>query len=321
MKKSLIIVAALSAALGIASQAFAQEVVVVSTGGPKGTYSSFFKSIQSVCGDAVQLIEKPSAGSDANIDNLINKQADAAFVQSDTLQFTAMNDPRASDSQIRVLLPLYPEEVHVVALKDLSKTTGGMSVFGKNIGGSKQALNSLADLEGVKVGAWGGSFTTARAISYLGGVKYETVQFDDDKKALAALNAGEIAAIVAVGGQPLGFASGLSGNYKLLKIDSGLADKVKAYQKARINYRNLGADSTETVAARSMLVVKNYSTPARKEKLAILKRCIASHIGDFKEGTGHHPKWNDVDLDSPVSWAMYDVGAAPKAVAPVVKKK
>ena len=318
MKKSYLIAAALSAIL--ATQVFAQEVVVISTGGAKGTYSSFFKSIQSMCGETVQLIEKPSAGSDSNIDNLINKQADAAFVQSDTLQFTAMNDPRASDSQIRVLLPLYLEEVHVVALKDLSKTSGGVSFFGKNVGGTKTQLSSLADLEGVKVGAWGGSFTTARAISYLGGVKYETIQFEDDKKALAALNSGEIAAIVAVGGQPLGFVSSLSGNYKLLKIDSGLADKVKAYQKARINYRNLGSDSTETVAARSMLVVKNYSTPVRKDKLAALKRCIVSHIGDFKEGTGHHPKWNDVDLETPVSWAMYDVGAAPKT-APVLTKK
>lgn len=319
MKKSLLIAAALAALLS--TQAFAQEVVVISTGGPKGTYSSFFKSIQMMCGDTVQLIENPSAGSDANIDNLINKQADAAFVQSDTLQFTAMNDPRASDSQIRVLLPLYPEEVHVVALRDLSKTSGGLTVFGKNVGGTKTQLNSLADLEGVKVGAWGGSYTTARAISYLGGVKYETVQFDDDKKALAALQSGEIAAIVAVGGQPLGFVSGLNNSYKLLKIDSGLADKVKAYQKARVNYRNLGSDSTETVAARSMLVVKNYSTPARKEKLAALKRCIVSHIGDFKEGTGHHPKWNDVDLDTPVSWAMYDVGSVSTAKPAVAKKK
>ena len=316
MKKSYI--AAAIAAFSVA--AFVQDAVVISTGGPKGTYSSFFKSIQAICGDTVQLIEKPSAGSDANIDNLINKQADAAFVQSDTLQFTAMNDPRASDSQLRVLLPLYPEEVHVVALKDLSKTSGGLSLFGKNLGGTKTQLNSLADLEGVNVGAWGGSYTTARAISYLGGVKYETKQYDDDKKALAALNAGEIAAIIAVGGQPLGFAAGLNTSYKLLKIDSGLADKVKAYQKARVNYRNLGADSTETVAARSMLIVKNYSTPARREKLAALKRCIVANIGDFKEGTGHHPKWNDVDLDAPVSWAMYDVGSV-KVASPVIKKK
>lgn len=306
MKKYLTI-AALSAIL--ATQAFAQEVVVVSTGGPKGTYSSFFKSIQSLCGDTVQLVEKPSSGSDQNIDNLINKQADAAFVQSDTLQFTAMNDPRASDSQIRVLLPMYPEEVHVIALKTLAKTTGGFNIAGRNIGGNKTSLNSLADLEGVRVGAWGGSYTTARAISYLGGVKYEAVQFDDDKAAKAALDKGEIAAIVAVGGQPLGFVKDLPGNnYKLLKIDSSLADKVKAYMKTRVNYRNLGAESTETVAARSMLVVRNYASPDRKAKIAALKSCIVKNEINFKEGTGHHPKWSDVDLQAPVSWALYDAG-------------
>lgn len=319
MKSKSILLAAVLSAVFFSAAAWAREPVIISTGGPKGTYSSFVKSIQMLCGD-VQIIEKPSTGSDANIENLINKQADAAFVQSDTLQFTAMNDPRAGDSQIRVLLPMYPEEVHVVALKDLSKTSGGISLFGKNVGGSKQSLNSLADLEGVKVGAWGGSFTTARAISYLGAVKYETVQFDDDKKALAALNSGEITAIIAVGGQPLGFVKELNGNYKLLKIDAGLADKVKSYQKARVNYRNMG-DSIETVAARSMLVVKNYASPARKETFAALKKCIVEHESDFKEGTGHHPKWSDVDFNAPVSSAMYDVGAptATAVTAPAVK--
>lgn len=304
-----------------ASAAMAQDVVIISTGGAKGTYSSFFKSIQALCGDTVQLVERLSTGSDANIDNLINKQTDGAFVQADTLQFTAMNDPRASDSQVRVLLPMYPEEVHVVALKDLSKVSGGVTLFGKNVGGNKQELNSLSDLEGVKVGAWGGSYTTARAISYLGSVKYETVQFADDKAAKAALDKGEIAAIIAVGGQPLQFVSELSASYKLLKIDSSLAEKVKAYQKARVSYRNINASGVETVSARSLLVVKNYNTPARKEKFAALKKCILANENNFKEGTGHHPKWSDVDFSAPVSWAMYDVGNISTApVAPAKKK-
>src|ERR1035437_6163315 len=152
--KSILLIASVLSAGLLSAAAWAKEPVIISTGGPKGTYSSFVKSIQTLCGDTVQIIEKPSTGSDANIENLINKQADAAFVQSDTLQFTAMNDPRAGDSQIRVLLPMYPEEVHVVALKDLSKVTGGISLFGKDVGGNKQSLNSLADLEGVKVGPW-----------------------------------------------------------------------------------------------------------------------------------------------------------------------
>jgi len=304
----------------LAAPAWAQDVIIVSTGGQKGTYSSFFKSIQALCGDTVQLVEKASTGSDANLDNLINKQADAAFVQADTLQFTAMNDPRASEGQIRVLLPMYPEEVHVVALRDLSKTSGGVTFMGKNIGGTKSNLDSLADLEGVKVGAWGGSYTTARAISYLGSVKYEAVQFEDDKAAKAALDKGEIAAIIAVGGQPLGFVKDLNANYKLLKIDAGLADKVKAYQKALVSYRNVNASGVSTVSARSLLVVKNYTTEARRAKFAALKKCIIAHEGDFKEGTGHHPKWSDVDLNAQTSWPLYDVGSASVADKKPTKK-
>lgn len=292
-----------------AALAQAQDSITISTGGAKGTYASFFKSIQAVCGDAVKLIEKPSTGSDENIENLINKKADAAFVQTDTLQFIAMNDPRAADSQIRVLLPMYPEEVHVVALKTLGRTAGGYTIMGKTIGGARQELTSLADLDGLRVGAWGGSFTTARAISYLGGVKYEPVQFDNEAAAKAALDKGEIAAIMAVGGQPLGFVAGLNQTYKLLRIDAGLADKVKAYIKARINYRNVGAAGLETVAARSLLVVKNYSTADRRAKFAALKSCILANEGDLKEGTGHHPKWSDVDFNALISWANYDVGA------------
>ena len=313
----------LSIALAIAALsigAFAQDKVILSTGTATGTYSSFLKSIQAVCGDSVTIEELNSSGSDQNIDNMINRAADGGFVQSDTLQFTAMNDPRASDSQIRVLVPMYPEEVHVVALRDLSKVSGGVNLFGKNIGGNKQVLNSLADLEGVKVGTWGGSTTTARAIAYLGSVKYETVQFPDDKSAKAALDKGEIAAIIAVGGQPLKFVSSLNQNYKLLKIDSGLADKVKAYSKARITYRNLDSNGVDTISARSMLVVRNYATPSRKERLAALKQCILKNEGTFKEGTGHHPKWSDVDFNALVSWQTYDVSSVTPAAAPSKKK-
>lgn len=313
--------ALIAAAALLATSAFAQadNVIKISTGGPKGTYANFFKSIQAKCGDQLQLIEVPSGGSDDNIDNLISKKADAAFVQTDTLQFTALNDPRAGDNNIRVLLPMYPEEVHVVALKSLAKISGGFSAFGRNIGGTAVSLNSLADLHGMKVGAWGGSYTTARAIQVLGNAGYEPVQYKDAAAAFAALNAGEIAAVVAVGGQPMQSISELSASYKLLTIDRALADKVKAYVPASVSYKNLGAAGVTTVAARSVLAVKNYSTPERRAKMAQLKKCITSNEGEFKEGTGHHAKWADVDFSQPVAWANYDVGTA--AAAPAGKKK
>lgn len=318
MKSKLFLAIAVSLA---ASLAMAQVPVKVGTGSKTGTYTKIFANIQSVCGDKVQLVEVNSGGSDDNIDKLVNKEVDAAFVQTDALQFTAMNEPRASEANIRVLVPLYPEEVHVVAVKDLSKISGGFNVFGKNFGGNKTNLDSLADLAGAKVGAWGGSYTTARAIAFLGGVQFEVVQFPDENAAKASLNKGEIAAIIAVGGQPLGFVKNLDANYKLLKIDGDLASKVKAYQTARLNYKNVNASGVATVAARSVLVVKNYSDPARKQKFADLKACILANETEFKEGTGMHPKWNDVDLKSPTVWATYEVPAVTTVTVTGSKKK
>lgn len=310
-----IIRASIIAAAFFASSVFAQNtdnVIRISTGSPAGTYTSFFKSIQARCGDTLQLIEVPSTGSDHNIENLINRTADAAFLQTDTLQFTALNDPRAGEGNIRVLLPMYPEEVHVVALKSLAKVTGGFSMLGRNLGGTAVSLNSLSDLQGMKVGAQGGSYTTARAIQVLGSAGYEPVQFKDAASAFAALKAGQIAAVIAVGGQPMQSISSLGPEFKLLTIDRALADKVKAYVPARVSYKNLGAAGVPTVAARSVLAVKKYNTPERRSKLAQLKQCILKNEGELKEGTGHHAKWSDVDFDQPVAWAMYDTGASPK---------
>ena len=309
--------------LGISVAQADQQTLKIGTGKSTGTYSSFFKSIQAKCGsDTLQLIEVNSNGCDDNIDAAINKQTDAFFCQADTIQFISMNDPRASSDQIRLLVPLYPEEVHVIALRTLGKQEGGFTIpgWGKTVGGTVKQLDSLADLGGLTVGAWGGSYTTSRAIALLGSVQYDTKRFDDDKQALDALNKGEIAAIIAVGGQPLGFAKSLNTKYKLLKIDASLAAKVKAYQTARLSYKNLDASGVETVAPRSMLFVKNYTTPARRAAIAELKACIQANIGEFKEGTGHHPKWSDVDLEAASVWPLYDVGSAKPAAAIPAKK-
>lgn len=105
--------ASIIAAAFFASSVFAQNtdnVIRISTGSPAGTYTSFFKSIQARCGDTLQLIEVPSTGSDDNIDNLINRKADAAFLQTDTLQFTALNDPRAGKEIFESFCPCIPKK-------------------------------------------------------------------------------------------------------------------------------------------------------------------------------------------------------------------
>lgn len=300
----------------------ADQVITISAGAGGGTYDRVCKDIKDACSaDGLQIVCNASHGGDENIDNMLNKKADAGFAQSDTLQFVANSDPSAGPTKIQVLFPLYPEEVHVVALKDLSKTTGGIG-FGKfKVGTTDVALNSLGDLEGLKVGAWGGSVTTAKTINLLGNVHFDVVPFDNDSSARKTLDAGQIAAIIAVGGKPLGFVAGLDGRYKLLKIDADLAQRVKVYQPAVVSYAKMGSTGVPTVAARSMLLVNNYQSPVRKSALAALKSCVAQNIDEFKEGTGHHPKWSDVDLNADTVWTVYNTGTPAANPMPVSKKK
>lgn len=303
------------------SSALAADTLTFATGDASGTYSSMFKSIQALCGDKVQLVEKNTSGCDENIDLLTEKKVDGAFCQPDTLQMAAMNDARVGPEQVRALLVLHPEEVHIFAAKELSKNVGGWTVAGKNFLGSKVSLDNLSDLEGVKIGAWGGGFTSARAISYLGGVKYEPVQFKDRAAAFAALDRGEVAAVIAVGGQPLSWAKDVnSAKYKLLRIDGALADRVKVYAKAKLNYRNLNAQGLDTVAPRAVLLVRNYQSAERKRSLSDLKACVVANESALKEGTGHHPKWSDVDFKAESVWPLYVVEAQATPVVPAASK-
>lgn len=315
MKTSLKI-SIVAAALSLAMSAMAQEdnVIKIATGGSKGTYTKIFASLQAVCGEpaGLQLMEVPSGGSDDNIDKMLAKQADAGFVQIDTLKYMENIDGmRVNANKLRVLFPLYPEEVHVVALKSLAKITGGVSFFGRNMGGDKVALSDLAELNGLKVGAWGGSVTTATAIRVLsnGSVTYEVVPFKDSAEAWTALSKGEIGAVIAVGGQPMDAISGLGPHFKLLTVNRALAEKVRAYVPTTVTYKNVGAVGLNTVATHSAFVTKNLDPKFGGAKMAKLKACVLKNETTFKQGTGHHAKWEDVDFTVSVPWPMYETGA------------
>lgn len=300
----------------------AQADISVSTGGPKGTYHAFFVNINKVCGDQVTLVEVPSKGGDANLENLVNKTAVLGFVQTDTLKFVGMKDPRVNDADIQTLMPLYNEEVHLIA-KGASKTTGGFL----GIGGKTVVVKTLEDLKGMKVGTWGGSTTTASAMNVFGNIGMEIVPFtmeNPDAAAKAALDKGDIDVILAVGGQPLGFAQTLTPAYRLLDVSAAASSKMSFYVPARLNYSNMNA-SVGTIAAQSYLVTRNIRSAAMKAELSTLKQCIADHLDDLVDGS-FHPKWKEVKLDAPTVWAKYQTvpvaaQAPAAAVAPLPAKK
>lgn len=260
--------------------------LAVSTGGEKGTYHAMFKSIQAVCGDKVPLTEQLSSGSDENLDRLVQNQATLAIVQTDALQFQAMNDPRVSDERIRTLVVLHPEEVHIIVKANLS-------VGGNMIGWGGRAPQTLQDLQGKKVGVWGGSHTTVMVMNTQGQLGMNVMRFNDAKAALEAFAKDAVDALIAVGGQPLGFVADLDQRFRLLSV--GDTAKFSFYVPAKLNYRKLNAQGVPTIAAQALLVTRNLKTPEKRAELLALRKCILANLGEFQEGSGHHPKWQDVD--------------------------
>lgn len=309
MKSTSIFVLALALTAGAASA----QTLKVATGGAKGTYSTMFKELNNVCASEVPMIEVNTSGSNDNITMLTGNQVNAAFTQTDVLYFRARTEELGN---VKTLLTLHPEEVHLLAKADSGIKTGGVM----GLGGKALVLNDITSLATYTVGAAGGSFTTAQVIRLQSEIPFQTLQFNDNDALLAALNAGQIQAALLVGGAPMGQIAALAGGYKLLPIPESVAAKLKGvYRTARLNYPKLGAAGVPTVATEAVFVTREYKTPKMLSSLSKFRACALSKIDELKETTGTHPKWQAVDPANHGKWSWFDLPAAgaPVAVTPV----
>lgn len=312
MKKAILALALFCVA---AIAAHAQQLKVA-TGGTKGTYAAMFKELNSVCATDVPMIETNTTGSMQNIDLLTGNQVNAVFTQTDVLYFRARTEDLGN---VKTLLTLHPEEVHLVALVNTGIEKDGAGIMGKF---QKQpvAFNTVNDLAGYKVGAAGGSYITAQVIRLQSEIPFEAVQYEDNDKLLAALNAKQIQAALLVGGSPLGNVAALGPTHKLLSFPEAVQGKLKGvYRPARLNYNKMNAAGVQTVATDALFVTREYKTPKMVGALAAFRECALPKIEELKETTGSHPKWQSVDTGNKGKWAWYDLPAQTKVAAPVKK--
>jgi TRAP-type uncharacterized transport system substrate-binding protein len=276
----------------------------VATGAADGTYSAMFKQLAKMCGNEVGMVEVNSSGSNENVDLLVGNQVNAAFVQSDVLFFRARTEELGN---VKTLLALHPEEVHFLTTAVSKEKTGGVMGFG----GKTVQMNTIADLAGRRVAASGGSFTTAQVVRLQSEINATIVQMADMKQMLAALAAGDIQAIVAVGGSPLPSLAALGPDFKLLGVPEAVQTKLKGvYRPARVSYSKMGAAGVSTVATDALFVSREYKTPRMIEQLSKFRRCAEAAIPELKETIGTHPKWQAVDTNNKGKWAYYDLPAA-----------
>lgn len=133
------------------------------------------------------------------------------------------------------------------------------------------------------------------------------VEYPDEKAALDGLKDDQIDAVMAVGGQPLGWVGELSRDYKLLNVSDPMWNRLAlVYDKTTLTYRNLGQEGVQTLAVRAMLVTRNYSSKSKRDQFQMLHDKLADAVSDIRETGGTHPKWGDIDPTATTDkWPMY----------------
>lgn len=254
--------------------------MIVATGSKTGTYSTMFKNIGKVCVGSAHLLQKGTGGSLDNFDLLLENKVDLAFIQYDVLkaQETVFKDERVKN--IRTLLPLYDEEIHLIARAD-----------------SKKLLKEKAT-----VAAWGGSIITAKIIKAKSKLNFKIVEFKNRESALESLKNKKVDVVLAVVGQPATWIRELQG-YQLQPIPYQNWMKV-FYNPAKLRYRNLSPSHVPTIAVKSLLVTRNFKTAKRKQPLLKYQKCAQKNLVKLQEYENMHPKWINVDFkDWP--WPKY----------------
>lgn len=295
----------LALALTVLAFAAKADPLMVADDSSSGTYAAMTSQLNQVLGENGGMVSiKNHGGAVGNLEALTSNQCQLAFLHSDVIEYRGKSDGTLKD-KYKTLIALYPESVHFVTLNRPVKV-GGKEIMGHVVGGNSITLSEVSQLAGLKVGAAGGGYITAKFVQMMGEVSYNVIKYDKGDQVLAALNSGEVQCAIFVGGAPLPNLASLDNNYHLLQIGN-VADKVKAYyQTSVITYANIQTESVTTIAPRCLLVARVYKTPKFVAQLAAFRRAFFNHLDEVKETPGMHKAWQDVEKDEKGSWPYYD---------------
>jgi TRAP transporter TAXI family solute receptor len=264
--------------------------VGIISGGVAGTYVRIAADLADAFDQGYDLRVLPviGKGSVRNIEDLLLLRGiDIAIVQSDVLDFYKRTDLYPEiDQKIAYITKLYNEEVHLLARDEFA---------------------SVDELRGQRVnfGTEGsGTFMTAGIIFEKLAIEVDATTLPEPE-ALTALRAGDIAALVFVGGQPLTLLSQIEADsgLRLLSIPS---DRVEAaYTPAVLtadSYPRLidPGESVPTLAVGAVMAAYNW--PAGHPRNTKVRRFVDHLFADFDrlKRAPYHPKWQQVDLAAPV---------------------
>ena len=295
------IAALLLSQAGTALAALEYKIVTASE---RGTYIQIGRNLAQFVapGADIELDALPSAGSAENVKRLrFEPGVKFALVQSDVYQ--AFLDQAASGNAdatamirpLRVILPLYNEEIYFIVRADSD-------------------LNFVHDIRNAKinVGELGSgtalTTTTLYRLMFNASVPQANATFLSNEDALVKLITDKSVDVVAViAGQPAKLLVDMKPEarnlIKLLKFDPGQPESqaaLKTYVQATVraaSYPNLLADDLPALAVKAFLVTYDFSVKSTEDSLRRFARSLCQNFAVLQEKG--HPKWREVELALP----------------------
>ena len=264
-------------ALVISFYAHTAWALTIATGPSDGSYFQIAQDIKNVAGkDGIDLQVMATKGSLENLELLGSGKVDLAIVQLDALRF--ISDVIKKDlgldlfDKIKVVLNLYPEEIHILT--------------------NKKDIQTFYNLEGKRVSVGppgGGTAVTAAVLFNIYDIK-ATVSEEPFEEAVKKIEQGSLDAVIFVGGAPVPFIGKLSGKFSFVRLPSNPVLE-QIYLRTSLGkqlYGWAGAD-TETYAVPAAIMGldkrdEKYVTQVQQLVLTILNN------REFLEAKGH-PKW------------------------------
>jgi TRAP transporter TAXI family solute receptor len=252
-------------------------------------------------GDTLEFMEvKDSDGSYYNFLKIHKIDVDVTFLQYDVLLYEDLKDLKRrfkKTEDIRILLPLGTEEIHLITTKD-----GGIESF-KDL--KKKRVGIGSTLQGTNI--------TAKFIKEKLGkaAAWEEVEIPYDKAYRLLFN-GSIDAFFFVGAAPIASLSDMpkSMKDKLKLISLPQNDDLKDAYGEMVEITNKDYSWVEgtikTYAVRTVLVTSILGqTPEKEEELK--KLLIA--IKENKDKDGIHPNWKNVKFaeDPNIEWEYHKI--------------
>lgn len=306
-----LLVAAMLAAPPVALAAAARYKIV--TASERGTYIQIGRDLAKLVAPAadMELEVLPSVGSAENVERLrYEPGVKLAMVQSDVYQafldIAAAGNAEAAAMirPLRVIMPLYNEEIYFLARADAPFS------FVHDIKDAKINVGPLRS--GTAMSA-----TTLFRQLFGGAIPEANASYLSNEDALIKLTGDKsIDIVVVVAGQPAKLLADMKPEarqlVKLLKFDTAHPASqaaLKSYFLTKVraaSYPNLLAEDIPAVAVKAFLVTYDYRMASTADSLARFAQSLCQNMRQLQ--ASGHPKWREVQLGLPElgqGWRYY----------------